>query len=368
MPAPRDYNVLLRVLQVKPDLDTAAQVEIDALTTCMREDRVRLYALYIQSLSTLATTITYDFNLSAQIMWEWGQGNGDIPAPARQVVQMYSQANPHALTEPAIMTQIKTLFPVFLGCSEPYQLYPGSDWLGLFGASPACAIAFIGQPPQVPLRRGSPLCVDNWFLTRPMEWGISGSNTTLDIRKELMDVGAPLNRGWRAVRGSEVYTERAALACPIKVVIYGVQVLNAINNDFRWPAEHPPQFSQAFWSPGGGVEWNPPVQMVQLAPVFNEDLHTYEPCTLMSYNYQDQTVLAPSYTGVAALGGADLRRLSNWSGQLQPRVGFNVSSPLESTPLTTFSHQMNLSSMFGHLSVASVPEGEAQSLSALNPT
>lgn len=42
VPAPRDYNVLLRVLQVKPDLDAAAKMKIDALPTSMRDDRVRM--------------------------------------------------------------------------------------------------------------------------------------------------------------------------------------------------------------------------------------------------------------------------------------------------------------------------------------
>lgn len=367
IPRVQDYNVLLRILQIKPTIDMDAQEELSAAMACTPDNRARLYALYNQSTTAIASTIVYDFNLTCTHLIQWGTGAGAMPAAARAVVQNYSQANVHSMRESNFLTQLKNLFPVYYGCAVPSQLYPSSDWLGTFGGSANCDIAFIGLQLHQPPKLGNPLVVDNWLLVRPMEWGVSGPNTSLDLAKEIIDVGAPAARGWRSVRGSEKYAERAASSCPVKITIYGIQVLNAINNEFRWQVDHHPFFSAANWSPGLGVEWNPPVAMPDWTPNIIDALHTYEPCSIMSYRYDVDQVLAPALVGPQALNAPALRRLFNWRGGDQPQVGFYASTAMEIAPQASFIANMNLSSMFGHMTVAAPPDSEASTPSPSNP-
>lgn len=368
IPRPRDYNVLLRILQIKPNIDLDAQEEVSTLMAAAPTKRVQIYATYTQSLTALGTTIIYDYNLTVNHLTQWGQGVAAMPAAARAVLQNYSQANVHNLREANYLTQLKNLFPVFYGCSVPSQLYPGSDWLGVYGASLDCAVAFIGQALNQPPKMGNPLVVDNWLLVRPMEWGISGPNTSLDISKEIIDVGAPENRGWRSLRGSSKYEERALSSCPVKMVVYGIQVLNAINNEFRWQGEHQPHFSAANWSPGMGIEWNPPINMAAWTPMIIGALHAYEPCSIMSYRYDLDQIIAPALVGANALNAPALRRLYNWRGHDQPQVGFYVSSSFENSPQPSFMATMNFSAMFGHMTLGATPDSEATSPTPSNPT
>lgn len=344
---PRDYNVLLRILHIRPISTPAAEVEVSTLTTTSRDNRVRLMSMYSSTLQAMSTTVLYDMNLTHELMVQWGNGDPALPPMAAMVLQKFSEPDRAAETEAPMFTRPKALFPTFIGCQVPTQLYPNSTWLGQQGQSQNAGAAMTDQLANRPPNNASPLSIDNWLLIRPMEWGISGPNTTLDIGKEVMDVGAPALRGWRSVRGSEVYDQRTTSPFPAMTVVYGIQVLNAILNDFRWHAARQLSFSQAAWSPGAGMEWNAPVIEPHWQGHYIEGLHVMQPCTVMSYDYTRDIIMAPALVGPIQLTNPELRRLYNWRGQPQSQVGFYQSTAPPHTGISTAMQALMLEGMFG---------------------
>lgn len=351
---PRDYNVLLRLLHIRPVSSPDAQVEYHALTSASQQDRVRLFALYSSTLQAMSTTVLYDMNITHGLMTQWGQGAAALPPMAAMVIQKFSDPDRSTEMEAPMFTRPKALFPTFIGCQVPTQLYPSSTWLGNQAQSPGSVAAMADQLANRPPNNASPLSIDNWLLIRPMEWGISGPNTSLDISKEIMDVGNANMRGWRAVRGSEVYDQRVVSSLPIPIVAYGIQVLNAILNDFRWIAAKVVTFSQATWSPGRGLEWNPPAEEPDWQGHYIEALHVMQPCTVMTYDYARDVVMAPALMGPQQLTNAELRRLYNWRGQEQSQVGFYQSTAPPHAAVSTAMQALSLEGMFGGAATASV--------------
>lgn len=342
---PRDYNVLLRALHVRPVSDRDSDLEVSEWASITPKERVCLAAVYTATIEAFSTTVLYDYNLTHELLALWGEGDNMSPA-AGAVIQKCSEPDRVKDEEPPLLTRIKDMFSVFLACSVPKQLYRHSSWLGQRGESQNCSIVFNQMQPNRPPYFCSPLSIDNWLLIRPMEWGISGPNTTLDIYKELVDVGSVANRGWRSVRGSTVYEERAASTLPVQMVVYGIQVLNAILNDRRTPAVPSLSFSQADWSPGHGVEWDRPQVLPHWQGHYIPGLFVMQPCTVMSYDYNEDRVLAPALIAPNAITDLELRKLSNWRGQEQPLVGFFQTRPITPSAPTSMMAALDLSSMF----------------------
>lgn len=367
VPMPRDYNVLLRVLNIRPEASIESRLDVDAFTSTTCEQRVAIAGIYNLAISVLATTILYDYNLTTAQLSAWGVQAPVLSPSAAAVIQRCSEPAAPGKTEPPFFTRVKTLMPIFLGATVPHNFYVNSSWLGSPGASDNAQVAYFQQAPNYPPRNGNPLSIDNWLLVRPMEWGVSGPHTTVDLTKELIDVGSANGRGWRSVRGSEFYGARVVSSFPVPIVTYGIQVLNAILNDFRWGRARPITFSTANWSPNHGCEWNTPSGGDGWQGSYMSDLHIMEPCTIMSYRYEDELVAAPALTGTRALPDADRRRLSNWRGGEQSQVGFYPSPAVPTTTFTPFTSAMDMSSMFSALA-PEAPQSAAASVAAVtNP-
>lgn len=370
MPTPHDYNVLLRALDIRPQDSIDDRREVEELIAQTATNRAYIAALYTGFLGSLSTTLLYGANITTQHLIQYGNAVAGASPTMVAVLANFSNRPPEANAEPAMLCQVKKAFTVFAAARVPTGLYVLNDWLGPMGqAGPGVAAALAGQPNGYTPRLGNPLGIDSWLTVRPLEWGLSGPNTTIDLAKEMVDAGNPAARGWRSVRGSALYTQRATSDAPIWAVMYGVQVLNAILNDFR-PVAPPPQFtySQGVWSPGCDVEWTPPGNAAFGQGEYIAGLHTLQPCTVMTYDYANDAVMAPALTH-PALGDGARRRLCNWRGGLQSQVGFHLS-PEAAIPAGAFTRTLNLAGMFSRMTTsAAPPAGDTPADSAtVNPS
>lgn len=351
IPAVRDYNVLLRVLGHKPHYAPQSRVEVEALTMQAPNIRTNLMAVYTASISAATTTILYDYNITHELMSAWGTG-AQLSATAIAVIQQLSHPMGGAGYEAPLLAQIKRLFTVYLAVVIPDSMYPGNLWLGAQAGSAHAQVAYVGLHENTPPRSVNPLILDNYWVVRPLEWGISGPCTNVNLAGELVQMGPAAHRGWRAVRGEKQYGERAEGALPCIIVPYGNQVLNAIANDGRWAVVHEVTFSLADWGPGGTAEWVRPQADAHRQGVFIPALHCWEPCTLLTFSYPDEIIMAPALTGDIACPAALVGHLANWKGGIQPMVGFGVGTELPTGPTSSLGQALHLSGMFRGMGIA----------------
>lgn len=363
LPAPRDYNVLIRILNIRPVTDANLEVEITSFTSATATKRVNMLSVYTSTLSTLATTLLYDFNLTHYLLGRWGTGEA-IGSTSVRVIRLLNQPQQAGVGEAPFLRQIKHLFPTFVAANVPDLLYPNLHWLGNQGGSPNAQVAYFGQGANRPPRLVTPLCIDEWLAVRPMEWGISGPNTTIDIRADFAEVSHILNRGWRARRGSSLYNQRMESDSPMVIVVYGVQILNAMANDQRWGEPRPITYATSEWSPGHGNDWTAPIQVPGRQGNYMPALHCWEPCTLMSYDFLGEQVLAPALGGAGGLFPIEMSYFSHWGGAAQTMVGFAIPQDLPSRDVGPMLKSLSLAGMF---SGAPVPT-ETPTTTVVDPT
>lgn len=74
IPAPYDYNFMLRILGSYPSTNEASRVEVQTFLGHRSVDRVRLCTLYSACLSTFTTTTLYSLNIPVRYIIAWGMG------------------------------------------------------------------------------------------------------------------------------------------------------------------------------------------------------------------------------------------------------------------------------------------------------
>lgn len=363
-----DYNVLLRLLGVKPQINQEARRELEAYFNLTRLERVRAFAFYTAAFSTFVTTILYNYNITVNHLILWAQA-----APGQQLSNLIrsaltTMAQPYYdnQSEPAIYIQAKRAFDTLLGFRVCEGIYISSPWLLPEGQGHDNALAaYADLNPNHPPRITHPLAIDSMLLMRPVEWGVGGPDTKVDLSSEIIGVGQGVNRqGLRTCRGDKTYDEVAKSNTPCLIVPYGALIMNAVCNDFRWLGLPQITFSVADWSPGSQPEWSRPEAQLALLPAYHGGTHTLEPCTLMTYSDDNTLVAAPALIG-AALAAHERARLQQWRGQIQPRVGFHLNRLRLPDTNTNPVSGILMSGMFAHMrlnadSHASSNSGSAQ--------
>lgn len=366
LPAPADYNFMLRVARLYPPADAAARVESESLYSYSSRDRVRGAAFYSACYSAFSTTLLFSLSFTTAEIADWAMGR-EPHGFANQLLSSgicLPRGGPTA--ECAMYLTPKVAFRLFTGFTVLTGLYPGSSWQGGAGqnANADSALAMFNQA-QAP-RLMSPLTIDNMILVRPQEWGILGHTTQIDITQDLRNVTTAAKMGVFTYRGEKEYSQRAASATPYLFVPYGVQMLNAISQYLKMvPANVHYKYSAAAWHTGAGPEWDAPVDDARAT--YKQALFIMEPCTMTSFDYATMEVRAPAFTSNTLLRSY-LTALSSWRGQIVDYVGFvlernqrDPNVPLEPPPIAAFAQL----SMFGG---SSQPPAGAEAASPTAPS
>lgn len=347
---PHDYNVMLRVLNLRPALDEDAMQEAQQFMTSTALQRVNLGALYVTTLGAMSSTVLHGLNISTLCLVQWGANSPSLPPMAAALIgRLGAIGNGSVVAEPKMYSYPKRAFALMYGCTVQEDIYYQSPWMGVRGhGTTNCDIAYgdmvLAQTP----RFGNLLGIDNWILVRPMEWAIACPGAKVDIKREITSVGSANSVGWRGVRGSAYYKESAEGQFPGRLVTYGAQIMNAISQDVRPGVMFKFTASAAAWTPGGVAEWTPPAATpdVGFLGTFVPLLYTYEPCSIMSYSYHQATTYAPALVG-SALTARLLGRLLSWQGQVIPRVGLFLRPQVSDCPANDLLGALDSLGIFG---------------------
>lgn len=356
LPIPSDYNILHRILKVFPPSDPNAREDFQSYTTRTPRTRLNLCTLYSALLSSFTTTTFHSLNITTAHLQNWKTAGGALPSMVSALFDQTAFFRP-ALTggggEAKIFTRPHECFKIFAGASIPKGMFKGVAYNRGRGGVVHVGDYYQNSPAGVAPRKFAPWIVDDWIFIRPLEWGICGQNTSVDLHKEIRMQGAAAQLGWYSVRGSDVYTQRAVADMPYRLAVYGIQALNCIVNEIR-PANQLISRQELDWVQRGPASTREPV--VYNGPEYNAAVHNFVPCTIMSYDYQNQRVWAPCLVGNAQIGVNNRFRLASLTSTVLQRVGFALAQLYEADQLN-----FAIPAMFGNFGMGQITEGEATS-------
>lgn len=340
LPAPVDYNFMLRVAKVYPKENPAFFPEVQTFSDIGAQNRVRLAALYNASISAFTTTALFSMSITCRDVINWC--NNTAPRSFATTIMQAGITAPRGghVVEAVPYFLPKLAIKHYLGLTPLVNLYPGARWNGVAGATPDAENAYHDMHLDHTPRFGTVLSIDNFLLVRPQEWCVLGPHTKIDITAELRaNVSNALSRGVFTYNGAKAYSERVSGGAPYLFVPYGLQMINAIHQYLLYPAAAL-HYNAAPWSYRAGSDWTlaQPAQDV----LYNAELHIIEPCTYASFSFGMQEVWAPCLAG-NDLDEMNRRRLSAWRGGLTDYVGYslflasrNDLGPLEPPPIEAF--------------------------------
>lgn len=116
LPQPWDYNVMLRILGVKPPNPGFGLSEVQTWMQCAPMNRVNIAVLYAASIYVFSTTYLYSLQITAARLLQWSTGVV-LPLTASALIPQINlprQAAEH-YTENIFMRVVKTCFVRFFG-------------------------------------------------------------------------------------------------------------------------------------------------------------------------------------------------------------------------------------------------------------
>ncbi|ADK12921.1 proline-alanine-rich protein [Spissistilus festinus virus 1] len=327
VPKVADYNFMFRLLKIFPDIQGDHKPEVGAFISLSASTRTRVVALYNAIMGAAATTVLYDLNITRSLLVSWCTGDVDTPPTFVQIMteglnQPQSGNDPQECT---FFCQARAAFPKWIGANAASNLFPEDTWNGDFNNNAGAEHAYEVYNAAITPANFTPLIILEWLKVLPFEWGICSARPTLNLREEIRLRGLAAAVGWYANRGSDLYRERAVGDFPMKVVAYGVQVVNALAQGIRLAAVPGVGRQATIWEPygsesGANPPWGPSAAVPAGDISYAADIHTLRPCSLMSFDYATDSVWAPTLLG-AALGPGEVQRLTCWTGQTAEMSG-----------------------------------------------
>lgn len=221
---------------------------------------------------------------------------------------------------------------------------------------------------NTPPLQHSPLAVLRWIPTAPLEWGITGRGPTINFVHDISTVSRNVESlAWRAESGTNDYANRARSALPFQQISYGPLAYNMLFQCMpvvqeiivplqrSTPAIRSQQMALAPPAPY-------PENTVQLQP----DLQIIMPCTLPTYDWENDNIFIPTITGAEIPPGI-LGYLRNIRGQ-QNQVGF-MWYPISPDEIVAEDHDDEDDAFFNQLGNLALAPGEvpAHAAQARNP-
>lgn len=140
LPRPRDYNFLVRLFS-SDNIDSAAQMEVAALTSLTAGERTRLVAWYNALLSTYHTTALYDVNFWEQqyLMYVSPNQNAAPMFNSLMSSQIFRRTSP--VSDCNLSIRARLAIRDATGAGVPVYIFSRASWCGEVGTER-------GRPPE----------------------------------------------------------------------------------------------------------------------------------------------------------------------------------------------------------------------------
>lgn len=300
-PRPLEYNALHRLVGITREEDTTFLNDYVCFGHTDMLTKVLHVAILAGFSSVFVTTVLASFNTYGTVIQQLAVNAAATPALFRQVADYYGFFRNASGTErdtASIFTQTSSMLDRHLGGMFPasvmaYRNYnlPVGGWGFLDGP-------FIIVTPHHPPRLGDPLSIFSWLELLPSEWGVIDAAASVDFRNETFVSGPPAVSGWYAEMGDPSYKAKCVGDSPYGIVPYGALAMNAISQAYinMLPAGAPPfTWLRHSWDQIGLA---PPAQELHPHPPVwvGGNHHHYEPCTVITYVWENEALYAPFLT------------------------------------------------------------------------
>lgn len=335
MPAPVDYNVLHRILELHALTPEWCRSEWAAFVGCGGGGwRIPMAAVYGTGIAVLTGTLLYDMNITRLQLQNWVAGVATAPSVESILNSELTMSAGVDENEPPLISWPRRLMNQFLGGTVGFGVYPYEDWNGGRGGRANAAVAMAGMnalraPCRVPM-----LSVDNWFSLRPVEWGLCGPGAKINIADEVQNWGGAVNSvGWFSNIGCGTkFLERKSWRPQpaYNLVYYCALAANSITSGLRLVAAGGQlcHYNTLVANPQTNTVWMEAAAAVGAAD-WNAALHIYNPGSILTYNHDTLTLRAINFRG-ADIPGIAVQAIANWRDVEVERVGFALPSALPS--------------------------------------
>lgn len=364
-PRPTDYNFIARLLHIFPAPQSEWVSEIRAWESCSAEALTDLAVVYSYAMSVFAGNTFYNYNITPWLLTGYNMGNLPQGSLSQAVLQALTATQGHN-QESKVHQMVWASFKTYLGVNPCTGVACGRPWSGQYGHRADAATSYSAFVPHQAPRLHSFLALDDWLVSRPLEWGVPGDNTSADFSTEVCQLGHANNLGWFGNRGSADYAQAVKGNAPFRICPYGSMALTTIGQATN---SHPKVYvQQSAWTFGFDPQWSPPVY--NEVGSWNNELHVLEPGSLMSYDYINNNVLAPCLL----IGPhhwpeprGTLTYLATLKGQKLDCVGITIKSALQIGVATAMFHGLDMGAFFGSGGTASSAASSAPASTLNNP-
>lgn len=308
MPMPQDYNVMQRLIGIRPPKPQNTHVaEWDAFISLTNAQRTRALAIQTKLDNHASSTLLAKYSITQGCLKRY-MNAGPAANPTRLDHLLSNMNKPYGghaahptVRDSVFATMVWTLSDSWLGTSRPQTLFAMWQPHGERGESPVQQVtnAFLAltgddhHPPEW----GSPFAVLNLIPAIPDTWCLSAKGGSYDLTHEVVSVGAPANHGWYARAGCRGYSEVACSQLPFVFEPYGGQVLNMMAQRIRPPAAFDLRFSTTpELASSTDALWENGVNQAAWEPTWDADLLMYRPNSFLTYDWANGLIMAPQMT------------------------------------------------------------------------
>ncbi|KAL7305185.1 hypothetical protein TKK_0002578 [Trichogramma kaykai] len=181
-------------------------------------------------------------------------------------------------------------------------------------------------------RFGNPLALLSILSNLPAEWGVVDGEAQFQFHSDMQVQGPANDRMWAAVYGSDEYVRAKASVNPFEYVAYGALAMNIIAQAFPPPLQPAgqPQFQFRAYAANMSQDMSYVVQAHPRPPVWDEDHRFFEPCTVLTYDWQTNQLFAPFLTEANA--GASFFMMFGNPLHLYHPVGYQLAMVVLGNP------------------------------------
>lgn len=304
-PLPYEYNYLHRILKIKRTEETKFLADYVTFGLMNFQDRLLHTSVLACISSIFATTALHTFNDYGAVLQQYINAAAELPPLFTTSVDgwgYFRNMGGDPSTAATFYIQVMSLMDKHIGGCFPLSCMSYRGWNQL-----TQAWGFLEGPcdfntPDHPPRFGNPLAIWAFLDVAPCEWGIIDSEASVDFRREVVITAALANRGWYSSNGEGSYQAKRLGEHPYCSIPYGSLAMSAIGQayaDSLPPGE--PHFTylsyihdRTGYTPPAFIDPHPN------PPVWMPGHHIFEPCTVNTYSWANDTIYAPILTQVNA--------------------------------------------------------------------
>lgn len=302
-PLPTDVCWFYRLTNIVQSPDIHMDSELNAFSILTTAQINLLLSLRVLFIRCIMTTILYNLNITGTLIQLYVRNSPLQPA---SIVNLWN--TPLFMVSRAVdpntgYSKSATIFDIvrdniydLSGLAIDTNYFNGKSWNypRYFASDLSEDNHYYGNIcTNYTFRMDNLLSIDQWLRVRPLSWGISLPNPKANFNKEIISRGPANRRGYYTHLGDINIAEGYKSKHPYVLQLYIPMAINTITQGLRdrYQRLHL-RFCRALWEPNSPPMWDYAVQYEHAYPYLNI-LHMYGLCTIMTYNWLDDTIVAP---------------------------------------------------------------------------